>query len=288
MAGIEDYYELGLEHTRLHEGAGRLEWLRTMEIFERHAPPPPACILDVGGGAGAYSLPLARRGYAVHLIDPVSLHVEQARKAAKRQSSHPLASASVGDARELPLEDGSADAVLLLGPLYHLTEEADRMLALREALRVLRGGGLLLAAGISRFASTCDGLRQKSLLRPEFERIVERDLRDGQHRNDTNNPAWFTTAYFHHPAELSKEVIDTGFAFDALLSVEGPAWLVPNLDDWLATKASAQVLLRAIRRVEAEPSLIGASAHIMAVAHKPKCLASSHLFVGRRNPNASI
>jgi hypothetical protein len=143
------------------------------------------------------------------------------------------------------------------------------MLALGEALRVLRGGGLLLAAGISRFASTCDGLRQGFLLKPEFEEIVERDLREGQHRNDTNNPAWFTTGFFHHPAELSKEVTDAGFDLDTLLSVEGPAWLLPRLDDWLATEGSAKVLLRAVRRIEAEPSLIGASSHILAVARKP-------------------
>lgn len=269
MSGIEDHYELGLEETRLREGAGRLEWLRTMEVLERYASPPPACVLDVGGGAGAYSLPLARRGYAVHLIDPVSLHVDQARRAAEEQPSHPLASARVGDARKLPYADGSADVVLLLGPLYHLTEQADRMTALREAFRTLRSGGVLLAAGISRFASTCDGLRQGFLLEPEFEEIVERDVREGQHRNETNNPVWFTTSFFHHPAELSTEVTDSGFAFDALLSVEGPAWLLPNLDSWLATEDNMKVLLRAIRRIEAEPSLIGVSAHILAVAHKP-------------------
>jgi hypothetical protein len=58
----------------------------------------------------------------VHLLDPVPKHVEQARTASARQPEYPLASAEVGDARRLPHADASADAVLLLGPLYHLVE----------------------------------------------------------------------------------------------------------------------------------------------------------------------
>lgn len=265
---IDAHYESGYEAGRLREGAGRLEWLRTMEIIERYAPPPPARVLDIGGAAGTYALPLARRGYECHLLDAMPVHVELAEKASQEQASHPLASARVGDARTLPFDDESADVVLLLGPLYHLTEHADRVLALTEARRVLREGGTLLAAGISRFASTCDGLLQGFLEDPAFEAIVERDLRDGQHRNPTDHPAWFTTAYFHEPAALGAEIADAGFSLEAVLAVEGPAWLLSGLDDWLATDDGTEVLLRAIRRVESEPGLIGASAHLLAVAHK--------------------
>src|SRR5262249_25732135 len=154
---------------------------------------------------GAYALPLAAEGYAVHLVDPVALHVEQARAASAAQPDAPLASAAVGDARELPLDDASADAVLLLGPLYHLTDAEDRARALREAHRVLRPGGLLAAAAITRFASTLDGIAQGFLLEPGFEAIVERDLADGQHRNPGEHPRWFTTSYFHRPEELERE-----------------------------------------------------------------------------------
>src|SRR5262249_49876920 len=80
------------------------------------------------------------RGYAVHLSDVVPLHVEQAREASARQPDHPLAGTAVGDARRLAHPDGSADAVLLLGPLYHLTERADRLAAWREARRGRRPG----------------------------------------------------------------------------------------------------------------------------------------------------
>jgi hypothetical protein len=126
-AEILDYYGGGFEEGRLLGGAqGRLEYLRTMELLSRFLPPAPATVLDVGGGAGAYALPLARDDYSVHLIDPVPLHVEQAKSGSLGQPEAPLAGAEVGDARSLSQMDASADAVLLLGPLYHLTARDDR------------------------------------------------------------------------------------------------------------------------------------------------------------------
>ena len=119
-----------------------------MDLLDRLLPPPPARLLDVGGGPGTYAAPLARRGYRVHLVDPVELPVEQARQAA---GSDPAAAftAVAGDARALPEPGRSQDAVMLSGPLYHLTGGAHRRQALSEARRVLRPGGRLLAmAGV--------------------------------------------------------------------------------------------------------------------------------------------
>jgi ubiquinone/menaquinone biosynthesis C-methylase UbiE len=153
------HYEEGIEKERLFgEGAGRLEYLRTRELLARYLPPPAATVLDVGGGAGAYSLPLAKEGYSVNLVDPVPLHVEQAAAASATQTEAPLVGLEVGDARSLSQEDENVDAVLLLGPLYHLTLRDDRIRALREAWRVVRPGGVVVVAAISRFASTIDGL----------------------------------------------------------------------------------------------------------------------------------
>jgi SAM-dependent methyltransferase len=236
---IAAYYDRGNEAGRLADW-GRLEFLRTRELLSRFLPAPPATVLDVGGAAGAYALPLAAEGYEVHLVDPVALHVEQARAAAAAQPDAPLASVVVGDARALPVDDHSADVVLLLGPLYHLTDAADRARALREARRALRPGGLLAAAAVTRFASTLDGVAQGFLLEPGFEAIVERDLAEGQ--------------------------------VTALVAVEGAVGAAAEarfLDAWLDDPAKREILLRAIRRVEAEPSLLGASPHVLAVATRP-------------------
>jgi SAM-dependent methyltransferase len=268
---IAAYYDRGHEEGRLGDW-GRLEFLRTRELLARFLPAPPATVLDVGGAAGAYALPLAAEGYEVHLVDPVALHVEQARAASAAQPDAPLASAVVGDARELPVEDRSADVVLLLGPLYHLTDAADRARALHEARRALRPGGLLAAAAITRFASTLDGVAQGFLLEPGFEAIVERDLADGQHRNPDGHPGWFTTAYFHRPDELQREVAGAGFDVTALVAVEGAVGAAAEthaLDAWIDDPDKREILLRAIRRVETEPSLLGASPHLLAVATRP-------------------
>ena len=263
---IESHYRLGLERGRLGEGGGVLEFVRTRELLGRFLPRPPAIVIDVGGGAGAYAVPLAAQGYEVHLLDPVSLHVEQALIAARTEGTA-LAGAIVGDARRLPYPDASAHATLLLGPLYHLTERADRVAALQQAHRVLRPGGVLAAAAISRFPSTFDGLARGLLVEPRFEQIVERDVRDGQHRNPEPDarPEWFTTAYFHRPEELRHELQEAGFGIEAVLAIEGPAAFRPELDAWLSDRERREALLRAVRRIEAEPSLLGASAHLLAV-----------------------
>ena len=269
-AEISAHYEEGIEKERLlGEGAGRLEYLRTRELLARYLPPAAATILDVGGGTGAYALPLAKEGYSIYLVDPVPLHVEQVTAAPVAQPEAPLVGVEVGDARSLSQEDESVDAVLLLGPLYHLTLRDDRIQALSEAWRVVRPGGVMVAAAISRFASTIDGLLRGFLLDSEFEAIVERDVREGQHRNPTGQPEWFTTAYFHLPEELRGEVKEAGFAVEALVGVEGPAWAAPDLDAWLEDLRRRAKLLATIGRVEAEPSLIGASAHLLVVARRP-------------------
>jgi SAM-dependent methyltransferase len=269
-AEMTAYYELGKEAGRLGDW-GRLEFIRTMELLERFMPAPPAVLLDVGGAAGAYALTLARRGYEVRLVDPIALHVEQAVAAAAADPGAAL-DARVGDARDLPCDDAVADVLLMLGPLYHLTEVAERRRALAEALRVLRPGGLLAAAAISRFASTIDGLLRGFLREPAFEAIVERDVADGQHRNPDRVAEWFTTAYFHLPDELEREVAGAGFDVSALLAVEGLVGATAEaggLDAWLDDPQRRPLLLRAIRRVEAEPSLLGASPHLLALATRP-------------------
>jgi ubiquinone/menaquinone biosynthesis C-methylase UbiE len=138
---IAAYYAQGLERDRLASGPGALEFARTRALLEQYLPPVPAVIADVGGGPGRYAVWLAERGYRVDLVDPVALHVAQARMAASSRPGAALASAEVGDARALRLPDANADAVLLLGPLYHLAERAERLQVLAEARRVCRQGG---------------------------------------------------------------------------------------------------------------------------------------------------
>jgi ubiquinone/menaquinone biosynthesis C-methylase UbiE len=265
--GITQYYDRAPEEERLGQGAFVLEQLRTREIIGRHAAPPPATVLDVGGAAGAYALPLAQAGYTVHLVDASPRLVAEAERRSAAGGKR-LASCRVGDARALDFGDESADIVLLLGPLYHLIEAADRVRALGEARRVLKPGGRLFAAGISRFASALDGLSHDALQDPQFAAIVERDLREGQHRNPTGRLEYFTTAYFHHPDELRAEVSDSGLTFEGLYGLEGPGWLLPDIEARIQDPRRLDDLLRVARALEAEPTVVGVSAHLLAVARK--------------------
>ncbi len=138
----------------------------------------------------------------MHLVDAHPLHVELAQQASQAQPDAPLAEIANGDARSLRRRDTSVDVVLLLGPLYHLTERSDRLKALPEAHRILRPGGTLFAAGISRFTSVLDGLRQGLLDDPAFVQIVERDLTDGQHRNPMNHQTFSRRPTFMIPKNL--------------------------------------------------------------------------------------
>ncbi len=157
--------------------------------------------------------------------------------------------------------------MLLLGPLYHLTEESDRLRALGEARRVLAPGGWLFAAGISRFASLLAGLVEGLMRDPAYVAIVERDVADGQHRNPTAVD-YFTTAYFHQPHELTSEIARAGLTVLELLGVEGPGWLMPDLESRWSDGRERDLLLWAARVVEREPTLLGLSPHLLVVARR--------------------
>ncbi|HUJ52336.1 MAG TPA: class I SAM-dependent methyltransferase [Steroidobacteraceae bacterium] len=264
---IRSYYDRSPEESRLESGAFRLEQLRTRELILRHAPPPPVPVLDVGGAAGAYAFWLAEAGYEVRLVDAVPRLIEVAR-ARNLQATHPLGACAVGDARALSAASGSVQMVLLLGPLYHLLNPVDRGAALREAARVLRPGGVLLAAGISRYASALEGLSRELLVDDDFAGIVARDLADGQHRNPTARLDYFTSAYFHRPQDLRREVSEAGFEVEALYGIEGPGWILPDLEERLDDPERRDMLLSVARSLESEEAMLGSSAHLLVVGRK--------------------
>jgi ubiquinone/menaquinone biosynthesis C-methylase UbiE len=267
-AEIVAHYEQGKEHDRLEvKPAGRLELVRTQILLRSVLPAAPARILDVGGAAGRYAAWLAELGYEVELIDPVPLHVDQA-GAVARSLTNVTFTAELGDARALARPDETFDAVLLLGPLYHLQRADDRAKALAEARRVLRPGGVVAAAAITRFASTMDGLLRDHLVDESFRAICRADLATGEHRNPERREGYFTTAYFHHPHELGAELSRAGFADVEVRAVEGFAGLLADLDDRLDDPARRAILLDTLALVDAEPALAGASFHLLGLGRR--------------------
>ncbi|WP_433203274.1 methyltransferase domain-containing protein [Dactylosporangium sp. CS-047395] len=253
---VEYYSSQYREDERLaRRPQARLEWTRTLEVLHELLP-PGAAVLDVGGGTGAYARELTRAGHRVRLVDLVPAHVEQAR------AGDPPIEASVGDARSLPFADGSFDAVLVLGPLYHLHERADRVAVLREAARVTRPGGVLAAAVISRFAGPLDfaaTARFNARTLTEARSLVH----DG--RNDPS--LGFTHAYFHRPEELLSECTDAGLPDVVLHGLEGPLWTAAEAAlNGPHAESVFTAALELARLYSTEPSLVAASSHLLATA----------------------
>ena len=261
---VAAFYNEGKEADRLFAGLGLLEFARMQEIVPRFLPPAPAAVADIGGGPGTYACWLATSGYVVHLVDPVPLHVAQAEQASSRQPDHPIASCSVGDARSLSLADASVDAVLMHGPLYHLTAREDRLVALREAGRILRPGGVLLGVAITVYASTIVGLVRGWVWDDAYLGMVREEIATGQHRRP---PDWqvFTTSFFHHPAGLAEELTAVGLQHVVTLGIQGPSWLVPDFERSWQDSSRREILMQIARLVEQEPAH---SPHMVAVARK--------------------
>ncbi len=251
------YYETFDEAQRLVTGAvNTLARLRTWELFARFVP-PGAVVADVGGGPGVHARHLAEQGHRVTVVDPVPRHVDQA-------STIDGVTAVLGDALRLPLPDASCDVVLLMGPLYHLPEAADRHAALREAGRVLRPGGRLIAEVITRHAWLVEATIRGLLGDPETRHDISVNLATG-FTSDTPGPEDFH-AYLHRTHHLAPEVTAAGFEVDTVVAVEGFAALLGNLADLLTDPTD---LLDVLREVESEPSMIGVSPHVQAIAHLP-------------------
>ena len=264
---IRTHYETYIdnEDARLRGGTGRLELARVQEIVRRNLPQRPLRVLDVGGATGVHAEWLLADGHTVHLVDPVAVQVE---RAAARLGGTASFTSEVGDVRALPVADASFDVILMFGPLYHLPEPEDRATAWREAARAVVPGGLVMAQAITRFGSLFDGLSSGYLFEPEFRRMVQADLATGRHENPTGHPGWFTTAYFHRPEELAEEPGAAGLTLRELVTVEGIAGWLRNLETRWDDPADRALILEETRAVESEPSLLGLGAHLLAVAQR--------------------
>lgn len=265
---IVEFYESQYDEAARGEVVSvEIEFARTRDIVRRYLTTPGLRVADIGGGPGVHARWLANDGHHVTLVDPVARHVEAVRRI---ETSAGSLKAEVGDARHLDLEDGAFDAVLLLGPLYHLLERDERLGALAEAKRIVRPGGMVFAAGISRFAALHDGLARGKLFEEGFREMAEHDLATGVHLNPQQRPGWFTTAYFHRPEELEIDMAAAGLADVEVLGVEGLAGWLPNLDTRWSDASDRNVILDVLAALESEPSLRGVSAHLLGVGSRPK------------------
>lgn len=264
---VYDFYNSGAEIDRLERGLGIVEFYRTKEIISRYIT-EKSTIYDVGGGIGKYSEWLAQKGHNVTLIELAPAAVAYAKN---NMTTRYIA--EVGDAREIKKPDESADAVLLMGPLYHLQNKSDRETALNEAYRVLKKGGLLIAAGISKFSSAtwalsvygngCDFIDDDI-----YMNMLRQELATGEHNRPKEYPFIIANAYFHTVDGLRSEVGKSGFEVLNCHAVEGGLWITPKLDEKWQDMNSRNRLLDIIHATEHEETLMGLSPHFLVAGRK--------------------
>lgn len=194
----------------------------------------------------------------MHLVDPVQRHLTEAEGSG--------CSVELGDARALSAQDDSYDVVLLLGPLYHLIDAADRRTALAEARRAVRPGGLVAAAGINRYASLFEHTAFAHLDGAPLQQGIAKILATGSH----DGRKGFTEAHFHTGAELEAEMNEAGFTDTQVYGVEGPAWALLKANEQhtgesLTESRMFASALAAAHMAEPYPDLLAASSHLLAV-----------------------
>ncbi|MBQ9848196.1 MAG: class I SAM-dependent methyltransferase [Clostridia bacterium] len=273
---VMEFYDKGGEKGRLRSGIGLIEFERTKELLAEYLPKPPAVIYDIGGGYGEYSWWLASLGYEVHLFDLSAKNIEMSAEPGREFPNAKLAASEVCDARIVPRADKTADAVLLMGPLYHLTEYSDRIAAIKESKRLLKDNGLLFSAALTPYSVLLhsitlyrngSGAKSTRLDNLEFIEMVERELRDGCHINPDNRiVGGLGTSHLHSAAELKAELLDGGFANTKIHGVMGGAWLAPNIDALWADPNSREALMRTVRMLDGHDEVIGLSGHLLAVS----------------------
>jgi SAM-dependent methyltransferase len=263
---VKNHYNRNPESDRFSSPHGRLEYERTKTILGRYLPERPTDILDVAGGTGAYSFWLADLGHRVSFVDLSDGQVASVADM-NRAARSKILSMATGSALALDFSDKSFDIVLNMGPLYHLPAAEDRLQALSEMRRVLRDDGLLVSAYISRFASLMDGYRKRLILDPAFPAIVRGDLKRGVH-DPPNDDEYFTLAYFHRPEEITPELRTAGFRIIEVLAVEGFFWTYPHLNEFVDEPDRFNQVLEFAAQIESEPSVMGASAHLLSMASK--------------------
>ena len=271
---VTAYYEAGREYDRLRMNIGLIEFERTKEILLETLPKPPAVIYDIGGAYGEYSWWLASLGYEVHLFDLSETNIKLSAELAKEYPNCSLASSEVCDARNVPRADNSADAVLLMGPLYHITDYDERIKALNESRRLLKKGGVLFAAALTPFSVLLYNITVYSpdggesyLEDSRFLAMVERELKDGCHVNPNREVyEGIGSAHFHTAKALRAELADGGFIKAVVHGVMGGAWLAHDIDGLWKNEKSRKALMATVRLIDTNEEIIGLSGHMLAVS----------------------
>ena len=264
VSDIAAYYNTDpqREHNRL--ARNQLEYDLTWRYLHQYLP-PQGSILEIGAATGRYTLELAKRGYTVTAVDLSATLIEECRRRIAAEGVEKRVRLVVADARDLSkITETAFDAVLLMGPLYHLVEEADRKVALKEAFNRLRIGGIIFSSFLSRFGILGDLIRNvPGWIEDQAE--VRSLLASGKRPDDY--PRGGFRGYSAKVSEIAPLLEGIGFKTITVVGIE-PAI---SADDESYNKLRGkqrQLWLDLLKEIGAERSIIGASRHLLYIGRK--------------------
>jgi S-adenosylmethionine-dependent methyltransferase len=250
------------EHSRLERH--QLEHDLTWRYLDQYLPSVGA-ILEVGAATGRYTLELAKRGYLLAAVDLSAALIEKCRKNLADEGLASRVQLFVADARDLSeVTEKRFDAVLLMGPLYHLVVEADRRLALKEACDRLRAGGIIFSSFISRFGILGDLIKNVPAWIEEKAEV--RSLLEKGKRPD-DSPRGGFRGYFAHASEIAPLHEAMGFETLVVAGVE-PAISADDESYNILQRKHRQLWLDLLVEISTEESIIEASRHLLYIGKK--------------------
>ena len=268
---IERYYDarVGAEWARLDRRPVEFE------MTKRHLDDllPPACaVVDVGSGPGRYAIYLAERGHDVSLVDLSQNSLdraaaEAARRGVRLRALHHLSAVDMPE-----LDDESYDAVLCLGPLYHLTDEAQRRDAITECVRLLKVGGVAFFAFVTLYAHAVARIGNGALQpRPgemdEYQYILRRQT------NRDLNLVNFTHAWYVDPCVVPPLMEGFGLKTERFACLEPLGLARAEALEHLSPEERAR-WLEYLFQISTAPSILGASQHILYCCKKVGTVAA--------------
>lgn len=265
ISDIEAFYSgaVAAEDARLAEH--QLEYDLTWRYLV-HYLPARGSVLEIGAATGHYTLELARRGHAVTAVDLSPALLAAARERIAAAGLEHAVRFAVADARTLDAVPGTAyDAVLLMGPLYHLVHAADRAQALRQAVDRLRPGGIICSAFLSRLGILGDLLQRNPAWIDRTEEV--RWLIEHGRRPDDQPKGGFR-GYLARVEEIAPLHEAHGIETLALAGVE-PAISAGDENFNRLYGTQRERWLDLLYSVSTEATTVGASRHLLYVGRKP-------------------
>lgn len=255
MTNLEEYYNKFNEDKRLKSRHGQVEFIITMEYIDKYLDDKVRSICDIGCGAGAYSIPLARKGYDVTSFDFVKYNLGILSKHAKEQNLD--IKALKRDARRLKVDDNISDLTLLLGPMYHLHSLEDKKKALSEAIRITKPGGRIFVGYVMNdYGVLIYGFKEKHILENINEKRVDEFYHIKTNENDLYDYVRLEDIYdINNGLEVEREVI---------FSPDGPANHMRQVLNALSNEEFEE-FIKYQKSVCERNDLMGASAHTVDV-----------------------